>query len=92
MENVGQFAVTVSRDGDLSHTVVVDFKTEDGTANAGGDYEGVEETLTFRPGETHKQVRTFSVSSYSFLFFLLSLSFFFLQMQHSHRFWLVGDK
>lgn len=56
MENVGQFAVTICRDGDLSQTVCVDFKTEDGTANAGGDYEGVEETLIFRPGETHKQV------------------------------------
>ena len=56
MENVGQFSVTVCREGDLSQSVVVDFKTEDGTANAGGDYEAVEEQLVFRPGETHKQI------------------------------------
>jgi len=56
MENVGQFAVTVSREGDLQCTVCVDFKTEDGTANAGSDYEAVEGTLIFRPGEAHKQV------------------------------------
>lgn len=48
MENVGQFAVTVSREGDLSHSVCVDFKTEDGTAEAGSDYEAVEGTLIFR--------------------------------------------
>lgn len=59
MENVGQFAVTISREGDLSTTVCVDFKTEDGTANAGSDYESVEGTLIFRPGEAHKQVITF---------------------------------
>ncbi|KAI1288400.1 Sodium/calcium exchanger 3 [Halotydeus destructor] len=56
MENVGQFAVTIVREGDLSQSVVVDFKTEDGTANAGGDYEAVQETLVFRAGDTHKQV------------------------------------
>lgn len=56
MENVGQFAVTICREGDLSQSVVVDFKTEDGTANAGGDYEAVEEQIIFRPGETHKQI------------------------------------
>lgn len=56
MENVGQFAVTVSREGDLSHSVCVDFKTEDGTAEAGSDYEAVEGTLIFRSGEGHKQV------------------------------------
>ncbi|XP_017479909.1 PREDICTED: sodium/calcium exchanger 3-like [Rhagoletis zephyria] len=56
MENVGQFAVTVTREGDLSHSVCVDFKTEDGTAEAGSDYEAVEGTLIFRSGEAHKQV------------------------------------
>lgn len=58
MENVGQFSVTISREGDLNPTVCVDFKTEDGTANAGSDYESVEGTLIFRPGEAHKQVIT----------------------------------
>jgi len=56
MENVGQFAVTVSREGDPQHSICVDFKTEDGTAEAGADYESVEGTLIFRGGETHKQV------------------------------------
>lgn len=56
MENVGQFAVTVSREGDLNHSICVDFKTEDGTANAGSDYEAVEGTLIFRSSEAHKQV------------------------------------
>lgn len=57
MENVGQFAVTVSREGDPRPTVCVDFKTEDGTANAGSDYEAIEGTIIFRPNEMHKQVR-----------------------------------
>lgn len=60
MENVGTFEVTVIREGgDLNTTVLVDYKTEDGTANAGGDYEAAEGTLVFLPGETRK---TFSVS------------------------------
>ncbi|RWS06887.1 sodium/calcium exchanger 1-like protein [Dinothrombium tinctorium] len=56
LENVGQFAVTVSREGDLSHSVAVDFRTEDGTANAGSDFEGIDDTIIFRPGEAHKKV------------------------------------
>lgn len=58
MENVGQFEVTVARDGgDLNTMVLVDYKTEDGTANAGGDYFAAEGTLVFLPGETHKVFR-----------------------------------
>lgn len=56
MENVGQFAVTISREGDLNNAVCVDFVTEDGTANAGDDYEHLEGTVVFRPGEAHKQI------------------------------------
>uniref|UniRef100_T1KPR5 Calx-beta domain-containing protein n=1 Tax=Tetranychus urticae TaxID=32264 RepID=T1KPR5_TETUR len=56
MENVGQFAVTVAREGDLSKSIAVDFATEDGTANAGSDYIGVNETIVFQPNETSKQV------------------------------------
>ncbi|ESO85659.1 hypothetical protein LOTGIDRAFT_107505 [Lottia gigantea] len=60
MENVGSFFLTVTREGgDLSKTVYVDYKTEDGTANAGHDFEYAEGTLVFYPLETHKQ---FSVS------------------------------
>ncbi|XP_064088795.1 sodium/calcium exchanger 1-like isoform X2 [Macrobrachium nipponense] len=55
MENVGTFEVTVIREGgDLNTTVLVDYKTEDGTANAGGDYVLAEGTLVFLPGETQK--------------------------------------
>ena len=56
MENVGTFTLTVTREGgDLTKTLCVDFKSADGTANEGSDYEHVEGTLTFQPGETHKQ-------------------------------------
>lgn len=56
MENVGSFFVTVTRDGgDLDKTLYVDYSSEDGSANAGSDYEAVEGTLVFQPGETHKQ-------------------------------------
>ncbi|GFT13323.1 hypothetical protein NPIL_521211 [Nephila pilipes] len=55
MENVGEFAITVVRDGNLSEAVAVSYRTEDGTANAGSDYEEAEGTLIFGPGETEKQ-------------------------------------
>lgn len=56
MENVGTFNLTVTRvGGDLNKTLYVDYKTEDGTANAGSDYEFTEGTLIFYPGEAHKQ-------------------------------------
>lgn len=56
MENVGSFGLTVTRDGgDLNKTLYVDFKTEDGTANAGSDYVHSEGTVVFYPLETHKQ-------------------------------------
>ena len=56
MENVGTFALTVSRvGGNLDNTVYVDYRTEDGTANAGSDYEYAEGTLVFHPTEEHKQ-------------------------------------
>ncbi|KAM6434817.1 sodium/calcium exchanger 1-like [Liasis olivaceus] len=58
-ENCGSVVLTVvRRGGDLACvTVRVDFRTEDGTANAGSDYEFAEGTLLFKPGETHKEVR-----------------------------------
>lgn len=59
MESVGSFEVSVLREGgDVNSTVLVDYKTEDGTANAGGDYVAAEGTLVFLPGETTK---TFSL-------------------------------
>ncbi|KAK3587772.1 hypothetical protein CHS0354_042732 [Potamilus streckersoni] len=56
LENVGTFNLTVSREGgNLNKTLYVDYKTEDGTANAGSDYETAEGTLVFYSMETHKQ-------------------------------------
>ncbi|NWZ36340.1 NAC1 protein, partial [Brachypodius atriceps] len=58
LENCGTVALTVvRRGGDLTSTVYVDFRTEDGTANAGSDYEFTEGTVVFKPGETQKEIR-----------------------------------
>merc|ERR1719228_2623944 len=57
MESVGTFPVTIMRQGgDLNIPVQVDYKTEDGTACAEGDYTEAVGTLTFGPGETQKTV------------------------------------
>merc|ERR1719369_765883 len=57
MESVGTFEVTIIREGgDLSSTVQVDYKTEDGSASSEGDYIEAIGTLTFGPGETQKMV------------------------------------
>lgn len=37
-------------------TVIVDYQTEDGTANAGSDFIAVQGTLTFHPDERHKEI------------------------------------
>ncbi|XP_053714839.1 solute carrier family 8 member 4b isoform X2 [Synchiropus splendidus] len=56
-ENCGSLKLTVARHGgDPGITVKVDFRTEDGTANAGSDYEFAEGTLLFKPGETLKEI------------------------------------
>ncbi|KAI5625810.1 solute carrier family 8 (sodium/calcium exchanger), member 4b isoform X1, partial [Silurus asotus] len=56
-ENCGLLKLTVARHGgDAGCTVKVDFRTEDGTANAGSDYEFAEGTLVFKPGETLKEL------------------------------------
>ncbi|XP_015673438.1 sodium/calcium exchanger 1 isoform X8 [Protobothrops mucrosquamatus] len=58
LENCGTVALTVARrGGDLTKTVLVDFRTEDGTANAGSDYEFTEGTVVFKPGEIQKEIR-----------------------------------
>ncbi|XP_065563205.1 sodium/calcium exchanger Calx-like isoform X2 [Artemia franciscana] len=55
MENVGEFFATVRREGgDLKTIVHVDYKTEDGSANAGSDYVATFGTLTFGPCEVTK--------------------------------------
>ncbi|XP_075811285.1 sodium/calcium exchanger 1 isoform X2 [Microtus pennsylvanicus] len=58
LENCGTVALTIiRRGGDLTSTVHVDFRTEDGTANAGSDYEFTEGTVIFKPGESQKEIR-----------------------------------
>ncbi|KAM4595229.1 sodium/calcium exchanger 1-like isoform 2-T2 [Fundulus diaphanus] len=58
LENCGSVALNVvRRGGDLTTTVCVDYRTEDGTANAGSDYRFTEGTVVFSPGETEKEVR-----------------------------------
>ncbi|XP_041420309.1 sodium/calcium exchanger 1 isoform X6 [Xenopus laevis] len=58
LENCGTVALTiVRRGGDLANTVYVDFRTEDGSANAGSDYEFTEGTIIFKPDETQKELR-----------------------------------
>ncbi|XP_053730589.1 sodium/calcium exchanger 1b isoform X2 [Synchiropus splendidus] len=58
LENCGTVAVNVARrGGDLAKTVSVEYRTEDGTANAGSDYEFTEGVIVFKPGETMKEIR-----------------------------------
>nr|XP_044993105.1 sodium/calcium exchanger 1 isoform X9 [Jaculus jaculus] len=58
LENCGTVSLTIIRQGsDLNSTVCVDFRTEDGTANAGSDYEFTEGTIVFKPGETQKEIK-----------------------------------
>uniref|UniRef100_A0AAV2JK90 Calx-beta domain-containing protein n=1 Tax=Knipowitschia caucasica TaxID=637954 RepID=A0AAV2JK90_KNICA len=58
LENCGTVGVNVvRRGGDLSKTLSVEYRTEDGTANAGSDYEFTEGVIVFKPGETMKEVR-----------------------------------
>lgn len=56
MENVGQFAVKIVREGDLSKSIAVDFKTEDGTATSGSDFVGIDEPIIFASNEACKEV------------------------------------
>uniref|UniRef100_A0A8R1DRK7 Calx-beta domain-containing protein n=1 Tax=Caenorhabditis japonica TaxID=281687 RepID=A0A8R1DRK7_CAEJA len=57
LESVGTFDVQVGRDGGPDGlTVMVDYFTEDGTANAGSDYIPVKGTLTFYPEDKHQKV------------------------------------
>uniref|UniRef100_A0A671NYW3 Sodium/calcium exchanger 1-like n=1 Tax=Sinocyclocheilus anshuiensis TaxID=1608454 RepID=A0A671NYW3_9TELE len=57
LENCGSLKLTVQRHGgDAGCTIKVDYHTEDGTANAGSDYEFAEGTLVFKPGENIKEI------------------------------------
>uniref|UniRef100_A0A1A7YTK2 Solute carrier family 8 (Sodium-calcium exchanger), member 2b n=1 Tax=Iconisemion striatum TaxID=60296 RepID=A0A1A7YTK2_9TELE len=58
MENCGILALTVVCQGGLmENTFYVDYRTEDGSANAGSDYDYSEGTLVFKPGETRKEIK-----------------------------------
>uniref|UniRef100_A0A3B1K1A6 Solute carrier family 8 member 2b n=1 Tax=Astyanax mexicanus TaxID=7994 RepID=A0A3B1K1A6_ASTMX len=58
MENCGTLSLPVVCQGGAGEsTFYVDYRTEDGTANAGSDYEYCEGTLVFKPGETRKEIK-----------------------------------
>ncbi|XP_040298698.1 sodium/calcium exchanger 2 [Bufo bufo] len=58
LENCGFVTLNVAcQGGDGGSTFYVDYKTEDGSANAGSDYEYSEGTLIFKPGETQKEIK-----------------------------------
>uniref|UniRef100_A0A1I8B1M7 Calx-beta domain-containing protein n=1 Tax=Meloidogyne hapla TaxID=6305 RepID=A0A1I8B1M7_MELHA len=57
LENVGTFDVVVGRDGGPEGlTVMIDYYTEDGTANSGSDYKPAKGTLTFYPEDRHCKI------------------------------------
>ncbi|KAM8916916.1 sodium/calcium exchanger 3 isoform 2-T4 [Spinachia spinachia] len=57
LENCGAAILTITRKGgDINKTIYVDYKTEDGSANAGADYEFSEGTVVFKPGEMIKEI------------------------------------
>ncbi|XP_031643545.1 sodium/calcium exchanger 3-like isoform X1 [Oncorhynchus kisutch] len=57
LENCGAALLAIFRKGgDMANTIYVDYKTEDGSANAGADYEFTEGTVVFKPGEIVKEI------------------------------------
>ncbi|NXF93359.1 NAC2 protein, partial [Eubucco bourcierii] len=58
LENCGSVTLSVACQQGLeaNHTFYVDYRTEDGSAKAGSDYEYSEGTLVFKPGETLKEL------------------------------------
>lgn len=58
MESVGDFEVSVKREGgNPDQCVLVDYRTEDGSASAGSDYVAVAGTLFFAAGDSVKSFR-----------------------------------
>ncbi|KAK6639557.1 hypothetical protein RUM43_007830 [Polyplax serrata] len=58
MEDVGTAVVKViRRGGNLNQRISVDYASEDGTAEAGSDYDPVSGTLVFNPGETELPIK-----------------------------------
>lgn len=58
-ENGGMAVVSVTRTGDTSQAVTVNYSTSDGTALAGSDYTPAQGTLTFQPGESRQTIDVF---------------------------------
>lgn len=57
-ENCGSLSLWVILNGGTGqNTFYVDYCTENGSANAGADYEFTEGTLVFKPGETRKEIK-----------------------------------
>ncbi|XP_076606621.1 sodium/calcium exchanger 2-like isoform X2 [Chaetodon auriga] len=57
-ENCGSMNLGVILEGGTGqNTFYVDYCTENGSANAGADYEFSEGTLVFKPGETRKEIK-----------------------------------
>ncbi|KAM8835959.1 sodium/calcium exchanger 2a isoform 1-T1 [Synchiropus picturatus] len=57
-ENCGTLSLWVVLDGGEGlNTFYVDYCTENGSANAGADYEFSQGTLIFKPGETKKEIK-----------------------------------
>lgn len=58
LENIGTFEVSVVREGrDLNEQLIVEYRTEDGSATAGTDYVGASGTIVFNPGETVQNIK-----------------------------------
>lgn len=57
-ENCGSLSLWVILNGGTGqNTFYVDYCTENGSANAGADYEFTEGTLVFKPGEARKEIK-----------------------------------
>ncbi|KAJ8383650.1 hypothetical protein AAFF_G00216210 [Aldrovandia affinis] len=58
VENCGALSLhVVCHGGTGDNTFYLDYRTEDGSANAGADYEHSEGTLVFRPGDTRQEIK-----------------------------------
>jgi hypothetical protein len=55
-ESAGSISITVTRTGNMTGTVTVQFATSDQSAHAGVDYAATSGTLTFNPNETSKTI------------------------------------
>lgn len=57
MENCGSVDIRIVRLGDFSSHVSVDYRTEDGSAEAGADYIAQNGTITFTPGINERFIK-----------------------------------